>query len=213
MIEGIPIVGGAIPQGSITDANGDHYAITSGGFVSINGIPDQTTSQVIALAYEGGKIWQENVNQLWWSKTSAVSPWSPTYGTPTSPIPTFLPIPQITYFDGAIISFTNNVTPRTYSVQTVADGDKGVGFTYNATDTSGGIIRNSMGVLNMRINGSLSNTGTIIGQGGIGGTTTSINMGYGSAFQNALGARIDINASTYVNNSLVVTMLDGGDTF
>jgi hypothetical protein len=213
VIMGMPIVSGSIPQGSITDANGDRYAITSGGQVSINGIPDQTTSQVIAIAYENGVLWQENVNQMWWSKTSAVSPWGPTYGTPSSPIPAFQPIPQITYFDGAIISYTNTITPRAYSVQTVADGDKGVAFTYNGVDTNNGTIRNSMGILNLRINGSTSNMGTIIGQGGIGGTTTNINMGQGSAFQNGVGGRIDINASAYVHNTLTVTMLDGGDTF
>lgn len=93
--------GGAFPH-SITDAAGNVWTITLGGQVAVNGVVDPTTARVTALAYENGVIWQENADQLWWSKTNPSARWSPTYGTSRSPIPPTVPMPGITYLTPAM---------------------------------------------------------------------------------------------------------------
>lgn len=57
-----------------------------GGAVAINGNADSTTWYVIQLAYVNGVIWQKNVDNLWWSKTSPGDVWYPTEGTSVSPL-------------------------------------------------------------------------------------------------------------------------------
>jgi hypothetical protein len=54
--------------------------------VAISGVADQTTGAVTKMAYVGGLIWQENIDQLWWSKTAATSAWAPPDGTATAPV-------------------------------------------------------------------------------------------------------------------------------
>lgn len=71
---------------AIVDASQNAWSIVSGQ-VDINGTIDTTTANVVELAYASGKVWQENSNQLWWSKTSPTAPWLPTNGTSTSPLP------------------------------------------------------------------------------------------------------------------------------
>jgi hypothetical protein len=70
----------------IIDANRDTWSIVNGQ-VDVNGAIDPTTANVVALAYVNGTIWQENSNDLWWSKTSPSDAWSPPAGTSTSPLP------------------------------------------------------------------------------------------------------------------------------
>jgi hypothetical protein len=72
---------------AITDATGTKWTITGDGKVAINGTPDQTTSRVIALAFEKGRVWQENADKLWWSKAKPTDAWGPAAGTSTSPVP------------------------------------------------------------------------------------------------------------------------------
>jgi uncharacterized glyoxalase superfamily protein PhnB len=74
--------------GSITDPSGNIWAITPGGQVSLNGTPDTSTANVIAMAFEEGKIWHENSSLLWWAKSSPSDTWSPGPGTSTNPAPT-----------------------------------------------------------------------------------------------------------------------------
>jgi hypothetical protein len=69
----------------IMDASGNAWSIQDGQ-VTLNGVPDPTTRNVIELAYAGGKVWQENQDHLWWSKTTPSDPWGPEYGTPQSPV-------------------------------------------------------------------------------------------------------------------------------
>ncbi|HEY4041648.1 MAG TPA: hypothetical protein VGM32_07360, partial [Rhodopila sp.] len=38
------------------------------------------------LACENGQVWQMNTSDLWWAKTLRTDQWSPTQGTPTSPL-------------------------------------------------------------------------------------------------------------------------------
>jgi len=70
----------------IVDASKNTWSIVNGK-VDINGAIDTTTANVIELAYVGGKVWQENSSDLWWSKTGPTAPWSPTFGTSISPLP------------------------------------------------------------------------------------------------------------------------------
>ena len=74
---------------AITDASGNTWTITSGGQVAVNGTADTTTAGVIELAYVDGTIWQENSNNLWWSKTSPTDSWIG--GAGTSPLPAVAP--------------------------------------------------------------------------------------------------------------------------
>lgn len=81
-------------NGQIVDTNGNIWTITSGGQVAVNGVADTTTSGVTTLAYESGKIWQENINNLWWYKVLPTDTWAPTGGTSVSPIPGASPPPS-----------------------------------------------------------------------------------------------------------------------
>jgi hypothetical protein len=73
----------------ITDSQGFLWGINSSGQVTINGQPDTATSGVGEIAYVSGSVW-EFVPALnkWWFKTSPTGVWSPTGGTPTSPLQT-----------------------------------------------------------------------------------------------------------------------------
>src|SRR6185437_10798752 len=70
---------------AITDASGNNWSIVNGQ-VTLNGVADPTTGRVIELAYVNGAIWQENADQLWWSKTKPSDAWGPTYGTSINPV-------------------------------------------------------------------------------------------------------------------------------
>jgi hypothetical protein len=72
---------------AIVDADGNKWTITDAGQVAVNGIVDTTTASVKALAYVNGMIWQKNVSNLWWGKTSPSDSWTPNAGTSTSPLP------------------------------------------------------------------------------------------------------------------------------
>jgi hypothetical protein len=72
---------------AIVDASGNKWTITSSGQVAVNGTADTTTANVTELAYVNKQVWQENANNLWWSKSSPTASWSPGAGTSTSPLP------------------------------------------------------------------------------------------------------------------------------
>lgn len=74
-------------SGTITDAAGDVWSITSTGQVAVNGVTDQTTANVLELAYVNGEVWQKNSSDLWWGKTSPTAAWDPPYGTAVPPLP------------------------------------------------------------------------------------------------------------------------------
>lgn len=79
---------GATPEDilpAFSDASGNAWSIANGQ-VTLNGIADPTTANVIGLAYENGQIWQENAANLWWSKTVPADQWAPSDGTPASPV-------------------------------------------------------------------------------------------------------------------------------
>ncbi|MGE4048786.1 MAG: glycosyl hydrolase, partial [Acetobacteraceae bacterium] len=66
---------------AIVDADGNRWTITAAGQVAVNGVVDQTTAQVVTLAYEGGLIYQENADHLWWGKAQPSDRWEPDAGT------------------------------------------------------------------------------------------------------------------------------------
>ncbi|MGD0108660.1 MAG: hypothetical protein ABSC06_32165, partial [Rhodopila sp.] len=71
---------------AITDASGNAWTITAGGQVAVNGVADTTTKGVTELDYTKGLVWQENSNDMWWSKTSPSDTWAPAAGTVTPPV-------------------------------------------------------------------------------------------------------------------------------
>lgn len=71
------------PDAVITDAQGNAWSLQDGQVVK-NGVPDPTTANVIAIAYDLGQVWQENASRLWWAATDAG--WSPAYGTTVTPV-------------------------------------------------------------------------------------------------------------------------------
>jgi hypothetical protein len=61
----------------ITDAHGNQWTIAPNGQITINGVVDTPTGNVIELAYVNGQIWQENNQGLWWEKTTtAIGQWN-----------------------------------------------------------------------------------------------------------------------------------------
>jgi hypothetical protein len=62
---------------AIVDTNGNVWTITSAGQVALNGVPDTTTSGVIALYYAGTPplIYQENSSKGVWSRTGPTAAW------------------------------------------------------------------------------------------------------------------------------------------
>ncbi|MDR3535605.1 MAG: hypothetical protein P4L71_03810 [Acetobacteraceae bacterium] len=70
---------------SISDASGNVWSIANGQ-VTLNGVADASTANVIELAYANGQVWQENSAHLWWSKTKPSDAWGPPYGTSVSPV-------------------------------------------------------------------------------------------------------------------------------
>ena len=101
-------VGGGPYGVLIIDANANVWSINASGQVLVNGVADPTTANVVALAYENDQVWQENTSGLWWAKSSPDDAWSPTYGTPVSPLP-----PIRTWLGGAdnAASNLNNWSP------------------------------------------------------------------------------------------------------
>jgi endoglucanase len=71
---------------TITDDAGNAWTITSAGQVAVNGSADTTTYGVAELAFAGGRVWQENGANLWWSKSTPADPWGPAGGTASSPL-------------------------------------------------------------------------------------------------------------------------------
>jgi hypothetical protein len=81
---GIPLSGAVSP--TITDQSANTWTITASRQVAVNGVIDQTTANVIELAYINGQIWQENSSGLWYEKPRPVDGWIPSAGTPITPI-------------------------------------------------------------------------------------------------------------------------------
>ncbi len=87
-------------SGTITDASGNVWTISTSDQVAVNGITDATTANVTELAYVDGDVWQENAGNLWWAKTSPAAAWGPSAGTSASPLPT--PASEIVVTGGTV---------------------------------------------------------------------------------------------------------------
>ena len=182
------VVVGAVLSGiakpGVTDANGDRYTITADHRVAVNGTVDPTTARVIALAYENGRVYQENADRRWWSKGSAAEAWAPAYGTRHSPIPPGSTPPTVTYFSGSTVDYTDTVAPPEYAVLAVDDGDRPVTFTYHGRNVAAGVIQNLEGTLALDVEGLLTNSGTILTRPSIGNSFTTIDIAAGAMFRN-----------------------------
>lgn len=80
--------GGSIssPTDAVLVDSGHHiWGIDSKGIITVDGIEDATTANVVTLFYVGGLIWQHN-GSLWWSKANPSAPWLPAGGTATPPV-------------------------------------------------------------------------------------------------------------------------------
>lgn len=77
------------PGGSVTDTQGNVWAINSAGQVTINGKVDTTTAGVESLGFYNGVVWQKNTYNLWYGKTSPAATWVdfPASGGVPMPVP------------------------------------------------------------------------------------------------------------------------------
>jgi hypothetical protein len=83
--------------------------------VTVNGVLDATSCQVVEIAYVNGLIWQKNSQGNWYSKASPTAAWGA--GTATSPLPTYAAQVVLTW--AAPIDYTNGAViaaPLTYNV-------------------------------------------------------------------------------------------------
>lgn len=71
---------------TLTDAAQHVWGIDTTGHITVDGVSTTDNGNVIELAYVGGLIWQENNNNLWWSKSSPTATWTPQAGTATPPL-------------------------------------------------------------------------------------------------------------------------------
>lgn len=84
---------------SVTDASGNVWVIDSSGQITVNGKIDDTTANVDELAIYNGLVWQKNVDNQWYSKTSPAAPWVQWTGT-TAPVL----VPDVSANDATIVA-------------------------------------------------------------------------------------------------------------
>jgi predicted peptidase len=139
-------------SGSITDASGNKWTITSGGQVAVNGVTDTQTANVRQLAYVNGTIWQENSSNLWWGETRNNDAWAPSAGTATSPLPGATP-------PSPPPTVTRDPTQIPFASDSYFNLPLGLGaqWTSNAQLASAGIYFNAAGNYNEPIYASTAN--------------------------------------------------------
>jgi hypothetical protein len=190
----------------ITDQNGDQWSITADGRVAVNGVADQNTDRVLALAYENGVIWQMNADGLWWSKGSASDAWGPDWGTRASPVP-LASLPAQTYaavFTAGLTSQSiGGYIPAGYNYLTFDGVGRPVTLNYYAYNTEDQVIYNAHGGLVMNVGGVLTLGGTLLTQGGMAAATTTLNLTKDSAFRN-LGMIQTTTNSFAVRSNMIV---------
>ncbi len=76
----------AVSSGSVIDATGEVWTITTTGQVAVNGVTDTTTSNVVELAYVNHAVWYETSGGVWQYKTISTGTWAPAGGTTVSPL-------------------------------------------------------------------------------------------------------------------------------
>ena len=70
--------------GAIIDGTNTSWTISNGSVI-IDGVRDPATSNVIALAYSNGLVWQKSASNMWWAKGGLFDVWAPLAGTATPP--------------------------------------------------------------------------------------------------------------------------------
>jgi hypothetical protein len=74
------------PGATEIDAQGDVYTITTGNQLAVNGVIEKNTSNVDALTFYNGSIYQKNSHNLWYSQSSPTASWVD-YPAGTLPVP------------------------------------------------------------------------------------------------------------------------------
>lgn len=197
---------------TITDQNGDQWSITGDGRVAVNGVPDQGTERVLALAYENGLVWQMNADGLWWSKASASDSWGPYWGTKVSPVPlASLPAQSYAavYTSGLETKSIGGYAPSGYNTLTFDGAGRPITFDYYAYNTEDQVIYNARGGLVLNVNGVLTLGGTLLTQGWMASAMTTLNLTQGSSFRN-LGL-IQTTAGSFSTRSSM--LVDGAGSF
>lgn len=69
---------------TIVNSIGETWAINSGAVITVNGVADGTTANVIRLYYRNHLVYQQNSAFNWWSKSLSQDTWVPTTD-PTGP--------------------------------------------------------------------------------------------------------------------------------
>jgi hypothetical protein len=86
----VPVPFSPTPPGTessdiVVDGSNNYWDI-SDGQISVDGVVDKTTANVIRLAVVDGRVYQENDSGLWWSKATPSDTWTPGPGSPTDPV-------------------------------------------------------------------------------------------------------------------------------
>jgi len=105
--------------GSITGASSNVWSVTNGQVV-VNGVVDPTTANVIEMAYVNGLVWQENASNLWWEKSTPTDTWSPSNGTPLSPLPA--PSNTVSANDTALFFSGQTITDANHNSWSISGG-------------------------------------------------------------------------------------------
>lgn len=108
------------PGTPLYGSDGSTWEINAAGVIVVNGADDTTTSDVVKLAYEGGKVWQQNTAGLWWYKVKPTDSWLPNGGTSTNPIPVTPPTPTPTaaeLIDLAVVELSKTTASGATMVQ------------------------------------------------------------------------------------------------
>jgi hypothetical protein len=70
----------------LVDAHHHVWSIDANNVITVDGIEDSTSANVVSIIYVGGYIWQHNQSGLWWSKPDPSAQWLPIGGTSTPPV-------------------------------------------------------------------------------------------------------------------------------
>lgn len=119
------VVGGS----SLIDAGGHAWTISLDGRVATDGVADASTANVVALAWVGGVVWQQNLAGKWYAAKDGT--WLP--GTMTSPLPQPPPVPgtsfsisggQIHRPDGTVFAPAVGININDWQMGVVAPDDR-----------------------------------------------------------------------------------------
>ncbi|MGE4045769.1 MAG: hypothetical protein AB7F35_13015 [Acetobacteraceae bacterium] len=196
----------------IVDKSGNVWEMRAGKVV-VNGKVDQTTKNVIELLYKGGKVWQQNSDHLWWSKSKPTDTWGPAAGTKVNPegpvakswlggdgewsnpdnwltwgVPRAIDSVQFLSAYGRAVDakITNHTLPGGLKITSIDEGSP-TKLTFVGSAANAGSIKSVFGTVDLTVaaNANFVNSGELVAQSGIGVATLKINLSAGSLFTNS----------------------------